>query len=85
MVLGLEIDAGKRWLARTGKHFCYEIRACIGEMFGETVELGDFDWNCNIEGKEASKNNSGITTDMSGKYFSVETGFILYKDRIWIH
>lgn len=45
LVLGLEIDAGKRWLARTGKHFCNEIRACIGEMFGETVELGDFDWN----------------------------------------
>ena len=69
LVLGLEIDAGKRWLARTGKHFCNEIRACIGEMFGETVELGDFDWNCNIEGKEASKNNSWITTDKSGKYF----------------
>ena len=79
MVLGLEIDAGKRWLARTGKHFCYEIRACIGEMFGETVELGDFDWNCNIEGKEASKNNSGITTVWQ-IFCSVEIGVILNKD-----
>ena len=24
-----DIDAGKRWLARTGEHDCYKIRACL--------------------------------------------------------
>lgn len=40
MVLGLEIDAGKRWLSRTGNHDCYKIKTCL-ERCGETVELGD--------------------------------------------
>ena len=38
-ILGLEIDAGKRWLARTGKHDCYKIRACLEICVERRLEL----------------------------------------------
>ena len=37
--LGLMIDAGKRWLARTGKHDCYKIRACLEICVERRLEL----------------------------------------------
>ena len=57
----------------------------FGDLCGETVgTVGDFDWKCNIEGKEASENISGISIDRQ-ILRSFLLGLILIQFEIWIY
>ena len=60
-------------------------KSLFGDLCGETVgTFGDFDWNCNIEGKEASENISGISIDRQ-ILRSFLLGLILIQFEIWIY